>query len=139
MKKLLASFLLLAFASLPAMAGTVYVPLVVDQELGNNLLTTEIRVTNNAQTVKGFSYLVLPSFTAGTRPSDDLLALDQALSSLAEKDPRKARVLELRLFGGLTIDETCKAMDLSHASVERDLKTAKAWVMQRLKSKPPTA
>ncbi len=80
--------------------------------------------------------VVLEDVSAGTRPADDLLSLDQALSSLAKKDPRKARVLELRLFGGLTIDETCKAMDLSHASVERDLKTAKAWVMQRLKSEP---
>ncbi len=80
--------------------------------------------------------VVLEDVPAGVRRSDDLLALDQALRSLAEKDPRKARVLELRLFGGLTIDETCRAMDLSHASVERDLKTAKAWVMQRLQSKP---
>ena len=82
----------------------------------------------------GEKAVVLDDVPATTRPADDLLALDQALAQLAERDARKAKVLELRLFGGLTIDETCKAMDLSHASVERDLKTAKAWVMQRLKS-----
>lgn len=82
----------------------------------------------------GEKMVVLEDVPMESRPKDDLLALDQALRQLAERDARKARVLELRLFGGLTIEETCKAMDLSHASVERDLKTAKAWVIQRLKT-----
>lgn len=78
--------------------------------------------------------VVLDDVPMAARPTDDLLALDQALKQLAERDERKAKVLELRLFGGLTIEETSRAMDLSHASVERDLRTAKAWVTQRMKS-----
>ena len=67
-----------------------------------------------------------------TRPIEDLLALDQALSQLQEVDERKAKVLELRYFGGLTIEETAEALDISHATVERDLRSAKAWVITQL-------
>lgn len=68
----------------------------------------------------------------GGRPVEDLLALDQALKELETVDPRKCRVLELRYFGGLTTDETAVALDLSKATVERDLRSAKAWVTSRL-------
>ena len=64
---------------------------------------------------------------------DQLLALDQALGELAELNPRKARVLELRLFGGLTIAETAEATDASTATVERDLRLGRAWVSKRLR------
>lgn len=66
------------------------------------------------------------------RPMEDLLALDQALKELEAVDPRKCRVLELRYFGGLTTGETAEAMDLSKPTVERDLRSAKAWVTSRL-------
>lgn len=66
------------------------------------------------------------------RPVEDLLALDQALSDLHGADPRKAKVLELRYFGGLTIEETAEALEISHATVERDLRSAKAWVISRI-------
>ena len=66
------------------------------------------------------------------RPVEDLLALDHALRDLEAADPRKSRTLELRYFGGLTTDEIAQAMDLSRATVERDLRTAKAWVLSRL-------
>ncbi len=67
-------------------------------------------------------------------PGGDIIALDQALEELAGFDPRKARVVELRLFGGLTIQETIEVLDVSHATVERDLKMAKAWLARRLMS-----
>ncbi len=66
------------------------------------------------------------------RPVEDLLALDQALKELEAADPRKCRVLELRYFGGLTTDETAEALGLSKPTVERDLRSAKAWVTSRL-------
>ncbi|MEM1205226.1 MAG: sigma-70 family RNA polymerase sigma factor [Acidobacteriota bacterium] len=76
--------------------------------------------------------------TAGAGgPSPDVLALDSALEQLAGKDPRKARVVELRFFGGLTIEETAEAMEISHATVERDLKMAKAWLSRRLGAGAP--
>ncbi|MCG8457878.1 MAG: sigma-70 family RNA polymerase sigma factor [Holophagales bacterium] len=65
-------------------------------------------------------------------PDIDLLALDRALSQLGAVDPRKSRIVELRFFGGLTIAEAARVLDLSTATVERDLSTAKAWLSQAL-------
>lgn len=64
--------------------------------------------------------------------SGEILALDDALQALASFDERKSRVVELRFFGGLTIDETAKVLNLSHSTVERDLKMAKAWLYQAM-------
>ncbi len=63
----------------------------------------------------------------------DLMELDDALSRLEALDRRKSRVIELRFFGGLTIEETAMVMELSHATVERDLKMAKAWLAKELR------
>ncbi len=65
--------------------------------------------------------------------ADELIALDDALEHLAELDARKARVLELRLFGGLTIKETSEAMSIATATVERELRMARAWVARRIR------
>ncbi len=64
---------------------------------------------------------------------DELIALDDALSRLAELDARKAKVLELRLFGGLTIKETSEATSIATATVERELRMARTWVARRLR------
>ncbi len=78
--------------------------------------------------------VVLRDVAASQQPVEDLLALDEALKGLEAWDGRKSRALELRYFGGLTVEETAQAMDLSRATVERDLKTARAWVHQQLRS-----
>lgn len=62
----------------------------------------------------------------------DLIALDDALSDLAEKDARKARVVELRWFGGLSIDETASALGVATSTVEDDWSFARAWLRRRL-------
>ena len=62
----------------------------------------------------------------------DVLALDQALEELASMDERLCRVVELKFFAGLTIDETAEALDVSCATVERDWAAAKAWLYDRL-------
>jgi len=62
----------------------------------------------------------------------DVLALDEALTELTALDPRLCRVVELKFFAGLTIDETAMALDVSPATVERDWTVAKAWLHQRL-------
>ncbi|HMJ86700.1 MAG TPA: ECF-type sigma factor [Vicinamibacterales bacterium] len=62
----------------------------------------------------------------------DVLALDEALTELTALDPRLCRVVELKFFAGLTIDETAMALDVSAATVERDWTVAKAWLHQRL-------
>jgi RNA polymerase sigma factor (TIGR02999 family) len=62
----------------------------------------------------------------------DLLALDEALSRLAVMDPRKARIVELRFFGGLEVSETAVFLDVSEITVMRDWKMAKAWLHREL-------
>lgn len=62
----------------------------------------------------------------------DVLALDEALARLAELDPTQSRVVDLRYFGGLTIEETATAMNLSPATVKREWAMAKAWLFAQL-------
>jgi RNA polymerase sigma factor (TIGR02999 family) len=63
---------------------------------------------------------------------NDLLALDDALTALAAIDPRKARVIELRFFGGLSVEETAAALDVSVETVLRDARAARAWLKREL-------
>lgn len=72
------------------------------------------------------------TLAAGNERSLDLLALDEALTGLAEFDAQLARVVELKFFGGLTIEETAHALDVSHATVERDWQMARAWLYRQL-------
>ena len=67
------------------------------------------------------------------RPGDvDVLALDEALSRLAAFDPEAAQVVELRYFGGLTVEETAEAVGVSPATVKRQWAMARAWLKQAL-------
>jgi RNA polymerase sigma factor (TIGR02999 family) len=63
----------------------------------------------------------------------DVLALDDALSRLAEFDPQKSRLVELRYFAGLSIDETAAAMEVSPATVDREWRAARAWLQAQLR------
>jgi len=67
-----------------------------------------------------------------TEPPIDLLGLHEALEELAEMDPQQARIVELKFFGGLSIDETAEVMGIGHATVERDWKMARAWLRRKL-------
>ena len=58
----------------------------------------------------------------------DLVALDDALTGLAEIDPQQSRIIELRFFGGLTIEETAEVLSISPATVKREWNMAKAWL-----------
>jgi len=62
----------------------------------------------------------------------DLVKLDEALSALAEFDERKAKVVELRFFGGMTEDETAEVLHVSRRTVERDWRLAKVWLLCEL-------
>jgi RNA polymerase sigma factor (TIGR02999 family) len=64
--------------------------------------------------------------------SVDLLALDGALERLAALDPAQARIVELRFFGGLTIEETAEAMGSSPATVKRHWALARAWLLKEM-------
>jgi RNA polymerase sigma factor (TIGR02999 family) len=67
----------------------------------------------------------------------ELVALDEALTDLAAVDPRKSRLVELRFFGGLNIDETAEVMDLSPTTVQREWRAAKAWLQRFIKGENP--
>jgi RNA polymerase sigma factor (TIGR02999 family) len=67
-----------------------------------------------------------------TDRSSDFVSLDDALNALAERAPRKAKVVELRFFGGLSVDETAEVLHVSSITVMRDWKTAKAWLYREL-------
>ena len=66
-------------------------------------------------------------------PAADLVALDDALTALAAFDARKAQVVEMRFFGGLSVEETAEALKVSVDTVMRDWKLAKAWLLRELK------
>jgi len=66
-------------------------------------------------------------------PASNVLAVDEALTRLAEFDPRKSEILELRYFGGLNNEEVAEALNISRATVQRDLRLAKTWLMRELK------
>ncbi|MEM8961529.1 MAG: sigma-70 family RNA polymerase sigma factor [Acidobacteriota bacterium] len=67
----------------------------------------------------------------------DLVALDRALESLAEVDPRQARIVELRYFGGLTIEETARTLEISPTTVKREWHTARLWLLRALDQDGP--
>ena len=68
----------------------------------------------------------------GGNRAADLVALDDAMNTLAQLDPRKAQVVDMRFFGGLSVDETADVLKVSPATVMRDWNTAKAWLYREL-------
>ena len=62
----------------------------------------------------------------------DVLALDEALTQLAAIDPRKSQIVELKYFGGLTIEETAEVLEVSAPTVERDWRTARIWLHREI-------
>ena len=64
--------------------------------------------------------------------ADELVALDEALNTLAAMDKRKSQIIELRFFGGLSIEETAEAMKISAITVTREWRSAKAWLRREM-------
>jgi len=69
----------------------------------------------------------------GTDRAADICALNDALDALAKREPRRAKVIELRYFGGLTVEDTAEALDVSPQTVLRDWKLARAWLAVELR------
>jgi RNA polymerase sigma factor (TIGR02999 family) len=67
-----------------------------------------------------------------SEPGRDLVALDDALATLAQVDERKSRVVELRFFGGMTVEEAATVLNVSVDTIMRDWKLAKAWLLREL-------
>ena len=87
------------------------------------------RIDNKAEALK----ISLGDAMAVSSEKDaDLLALDEALKSLATLDERKSRIVELRFFGGLSVDETAEVMKIAPITVMREWNKAKAWLYREL-------
>jgi RNA polymerase sigma factor (TIGR02999 family) len=71
-----------------------------------------------------------------TQPDVDVVELDRALNDLAEFDPQQSRIVELRFFGGLTIEDTSEVLGISPATVKRDWVTARAWLFRAMTGEP---
>jgi len=72
------------------------------------------------------------ALVVSSQPDPDLVALDIALQALADVDPRKCQVVEMRYFGGLTVEETAEALQVSTGTVMRDWRLAKVWLLREL-------
>jgi RNA polymerase sigma factor (TIGR02999 family) len=97
------------------------------------VLVDHARARMAAKRGDGQTFVVLDDARAPSAPPGvDALALDQALDRLAGIDPRQARVVELRYFGGLTAPETAAALDVSLATVNRDWAMARAWLFREI-------
>lgn len=84
---------------------------------------------------RGGQYIEVPLEDAAAVPEGtpvDVVALDDALQALASIDQRKSRVVELRFFGGLSVDETAEALNVSSVTVMRDWAFAKVWLLREL-------
>jgi RNA polymerase sigma-70 factor, ECF subfamily len=75
-----------------------------------------------------------PSVEPSTMPAktEDILALDSALTRLAALDARQCRIVELRYFAGLSVDETAETLGISSRTVKREWRLARAWLLQQL-------
>lgn len=83
---------------------------------------------------ENFSLSLSEADRLGQSPDLDLLALNEAMDELAKFKPRHCQIIEMRFFGGLTIEETAEVLAISHATVERDWNFARTWLYRKLKS-----
>jgi RNA polymerase sigma factor (TIGR02999 family) len=90
----------------------------------------------NRQNLKRGGDVLRVSLTAAaafpTERGGDLVALDEALKALAEVDPRKSQVVEMRFFGGLSVKEVAEVLNVSEETVMRDWRLAKVWLLREL-------
>jgi RNA polymerase sigma factor (TIGR02999 family) len=77
------------------------------------------------------------ALVVAAEPDQDFVALDEALTALAVVDARKSQVVEMRFFGGLTLEETAEALQVSRDTVKRDWKMAKLWLLRELRGGKP--
>lgn len=105
----------------------------VASQVMRRILVDAARERQAAKRGSGEATIVLDdSMGGGTAFSIDVLALNDALERLAEMDPRQARIVELRYFAGLTVEDTAAALDISPTTVKREWNSARAWLFKQL-------
>jgi RNA polymerase sigma factor (TIGR02999 family) len=108
----------------------------VSAQLMRRILVDRAR-RRNLKRGAGFPHVSLEDTAAMSHSvGEDLVALDDALRALAQFDSRKVRVVELRFFGGLTVEETAEVLKISAITVMRDWSTARAWLYREMKGQP---
>jgi RNA polymerase sigma factor (TIGR02999 family) len=111
----------------------------VAAQLMRHILVDHARNRLTAKRGAGAPLLVLdPELAPAQKPGIDLVALDDALSKLAALDPQQGRLIELRFFGGLSIEEAAVVLSVSPATVKREWATARAWLRRELKRNEAT-
>jgi RNA polymerase sigma factor (TIGR02999 family) len=102
------------------------------------ILVDHARKRRYAKRGGGQVEIPLDEVLLGTRARGaDVEALDEALTSLAKIDARKGRVVELRFFGGLSLEETAEVLEISEETITRDWRVAKAWLFRELARMKP--
>jgi RNA polymerase sigma-70 factor (ECF subfamily) len=101
--------------------------------LMRHILVDHARARRNLKRGGGLRRVTLSdAFVSSPQRGSDLIALDAALDSLSAMDPRRGRVVELRVFGGLSVEETARAVGVSAQTVMRDWKLARVWLRREL-------
>ncbi len=109
----------------------------VASELMRRILVDRARARRTAKRSGRWARVTLDEAAAVDPPINvDILDLDAALTELGTFDARKSRIVELRFFGGLSLEETGEVLDLSLATVERDWQLARAWLFKTLSGHP---
>jgi RNA polymerase sigma factor (TIGR02999 family) len=107
--------------------------LAMSARLMRRILIDHARRKRAARRGGGATVITLDTVVpAAERSVLDVIAVDQALDELSAVDERRCRLVEMRVFAGLTIDEAAEALGISAATVERDWAMARAWLYQRL-------
>jgi RNA polymerase sigma factor (TIGR02999 family) len=111
----------------------------VASRLMRRILVDHARARAAAKRGRGMRVTLVEDLAASVPVEPDLLDLDAALEELAAEDERQARLVELRFFGGLTIEEATRSLGVSLATANRDWAMAKAWLYRRLREKRASA
>ena len=133
------AYLRLTGASAPRWQDRVHFFAVASQVM-RRLLVDHARARRTGKRGNGVRALPLESALEVGGPyggPEGLLALDEALRELAGHDPRKARIVELRFFGGLTLEETAEVLGLSTSTVTLEARLARAWLYRRMREELP--
>jgi RNA polymerase sigma factor (TIGR02999 family) len=104
--------------------------------LMRRILVDHARSHQAAKRGGGYRITLSDAVAVAQPPDFDLIALDDALDELSSFDQQQSRVVELRYFGGLSIEETAAVLQVSPATVKRDWTTAKAWLRRRITKDP---
>jgi RNA polymerase sigma factor (TIGR02999 family) len=105
----------------------------VSAQLMRQILVEYARRRKAAKRDPGYKLTLDESLVPARTRSVDLIVLDDALNGLAKVDPRQCRIVELRFFGGLSIEETSQVLGVSPATVKREWNTAKLWLYNQIR------